>query len=69
MINNPIDVVVLTAVFAIVVLIVRGMLKGTIKTCSGNCASCGHVCQTKPLKLSENQLAQLREIDRRAQEL
>lgn len=66
---NLADAVVLSVLVCVVALIVRGMLKGVIKTCSGNCAGCGQVCQTQPLKLNESQLAQLREIDRRAQEL
>ncbi len=70
---NLADVVVLSIIIGVVALIVRGMLRGTIRTCdsascSGNCGSCGSQCASPRIKLTREQRAQLREIDRRAKE-
>ena len=70
---NLADLVVLAVIAVVVALIVRGMLRGTIKTCdpgscSGNCGSCGSACATPRIHLSKQQLAELREIDRKARE-
>ena len=67
---NVADLVVLSIICAIVTLIVRGMMRGTIRTCdstscAGECGSCGHVCATPRLQLSEEQLKQLRELDQK----
>ena len=71
---NPVDVAILALVAAVVALIVRGMLRGTISTCdpgscSGTCARCKRPCSKMELTLSEAQQAELREIDRRAKEM
>lgn len=71
MLDNPIDAVILAAVFTLLVLIVRGMLRGSIRTCDpgscgGNCARCKTGCPTPRIQLTDDQLAQLSEIDRRA---
>ncbi len=68
---NVADVVALSIIVMICSLIVRGMLRGTIKTCDegscgGNCASCGSVCSAPRLKLSDAQLAQLHELSEKA---
>lgn len=60
------DVVIVVALVCVLTLIVRGMLRGTIKGCEGNCGSCGHVCGTPRLRMTEEQLAQLAEIDKRS---
>lgn len=71
---NAIDIAILSAVFAVMALIVRGMVRGTVKTCdptscSGNCHSC-HIAGSCPsIKLSEAQLAELAAIDQRAKEM
>ena len=71
---NAVDVAIISLVFVVMVLIVRGLVRGSIKTCDtgncgGNCASCGHVCATPRIKLTEAQLAELHEIDQRAKEV
>ena len=68
---NVADVVVLSIIVLICTLIVRGMLHGTIRTCDegscgGNCAGCNGVCTVPRLKLSDAQLAQLRDLSERA---
>ena len=70
---NLADVIVLAIIVSIVALILRGMLRGTIKTCdsascAGDCGSCGSRCATPRIKLTREQRAQLREIDRMAKE-
>ena len=71
---NNADAIVLAIIIAIVTLIVRGMLHGSIRTCdspscAGDCGSCGSRCGAPHIKLSRRQRAQLREIDRRAKEI
>lgn len=68
---NMADAVVLLVIAAIVALIVRGMLKGTVTTCdpgscSGSCGSCGSKCATPRIKLSSDQLEQLHKLDEQA---
>lgn len=70
---NAADAVILSIVVAVVALIIRGMLQGRIKSCdcdscAGNCGSCGQTCATPRIKLNEQQLAELHEIDQRARE-
>ena len=70
---NTVDAAILSAVFAIMVLIVRGMLRGTIRSCDpsscgGNCHSCKLADERPQLHLSESQLSELATIDRRAKE-
>ena len=65
---NPIDVVILCLVFCVVTLIIRGVLRGTIRTCdstscAGDCGSCGHVCSSPRIRLTAEQLEQLRALD------
>ena len=60
------DVIVIAVLACVLALIVRGMLRGTIKSCEGNCGSCGHVCSAPRLKLTDEQKAQLAEIDKRS---
>ena len=65
---NVADVIVLSVIIAICALIIRGMLRGSIRTCDsascgGDCGSCGHVCSTPRIKLTEEQLAQLSALD------
>ena len=70
---NTTDIAILGVVFAVMALIVRGMLRGTVKTCdpsscSGNCNSCRVAGNCPSIKLSDDQLAELADIDRRAKE-
>ena len=65
---NVADVVVLSIIVVICAVIVRGMLRGTIRTCDegscgGDCGACGHVCSTPRIRLSDAQLEQLRALD------
>ena len=65
---NVADAVVLSIVIAICTLIVRGMLRDTIRTCDegscgGNCGSCGHACSAPRLRLNKAQLEQLKALD------
>ena len=65
---NPIDVVILCLVFRVVTLIIRGMLRGTIRTCdstscAGDCGNCGHVCSSPRIRLTAEQHEQLRALD------
>ena len=60
-----VDAIVVIALVAVLTLIIRGMLRGTIKSCEGNCGSCGHACSTPRLKLTAEQEAQLAQIDKR----
>ncbi len=61
-----VDAIVLAIVACVLTLIVRGMLRGAIKTCEGNCGSCGQACSSPRLKLTAEQRAQLAEIDKRS---
>lgn len=72
---NVADTIVLIIILAVIALIIRGMRKGTIKTCdcgpggcNGNCSGCGHVCATPRIQLTDEQLAQLKEIDARGKD-
>lgn len=65
---NPVDILILTVIGVIVALIVRGMLRGSIRTCdsaacAGDCGACGHVCATPRIRLTDEQLAQLKALD------
>ncbi len=65
---NVADVVVLSIIVFICMLILRGMLRGTIRTCdstgcAGDCASCGHVCSSPRIRLTAEQIEQLRALD------
>ena len=65
---NVADVVVLSIIVVICALIVRGMLRGTISncdstSCAGDCGSCGHVCSSPRIRLTAEQLEQLRALD------
>lgn len=57
------DVVVLAVLACVLVLIIRGMRRGTVRGCDGDCGSCGHVCSTPRLELTPEQEARLAEID------
>ncbi len=65
---NVADVVVLSIIVLICTLIIRGMLRGSIRTCdsaacAGDCGSCGHVCSSPRIRLTAEQLEQLRALD------
>ena len=60
------DVIVIAVLACVLALIVRGMLRGTIKSCEGNCGSCGQACSAPRLRLTDEQKAQLAKIDERA---
>lgn len=65
---NLVDILILTIIGIMIALIVRGMLRGTIRTCdsdacSGDCGACGHVCSTPRIRLTDEQLAQLKALD------
>ena len=71
---NLVDIPILTILATVIVLIVRGMLRGTIRTCdstscSGNCGSCGRRCATPRIKLSREQIAQLDALTEHAKEV
>lgn len=71
---NLVDIPILAILATVVVLIVRGMLRGTIRTCdsavcSGNCGSCGSRCATPRIKLSREQIAQLDALTEHAKEV
>ncbi len=70
---NVADIVVLSIIIGICALIVRGMLRGSIRTCdpascSGNCGSCGTQCATPRLRLTKEQMAQLDALDQKEQQ-
>lgn len=60
------DAIVLVVLFCVLTLIVRGMLRGRIRACDGDCTSCAGGCASPRLQLSDEQLAQLAEIDKRS---
>lgn len=60
------DVIVISVLVIVLVLIVRGMWRGTIKGCDGDCGSCGHACSTPRLHLTPEQQAQLDELDKKS---
>lgn len=60
------DAAVIVVLICVLALIVRSMLRGRIKTCDGNCASCAGGCASPRLQLSDEQLAQLAEIKKRS---
>jgi hypothetical protein len=64
------DIGVVAVLVCALALIVRGMMRGSIRTCDtscgGDCASCGHACSTPRLHLTDEQLAQLAELDKRS---
>jgi hypothetical protein len=71
---NLVDIPILAVLAAVIALIVRGMLQGTIRTCdsascSGNCGSCGSKCATPRFKLSREQIAQLDALTEQAKEV
>ena len=71
---NLVDIPILAILATVIVLIVRGMLRGTIRTCdsagcSGNCGSCGSRCATPRIKLSREQIAQLDALTEHAKEV
>lgn len=71
---NLVDIPILAILATVIVLIVRGMLRGTIRTCdstscSGNCGSCGSRCATPRIKLSREQIAQLDALTEQAKEV
>ncbi len=61
-----VDAIVVIALVAVLTLIIRGMLRGTIKNCEGNCGSCGQACSAPRLRLTAEQEAQLAKIDERS---
>lgn len=70
---NVADIVVLSIIIGICALIVRGILRGSIRTCdptscSGNCGSCGTQCATPRLRLTKEQMAQLDALDQKEQQ-
>ena len=64
------DMVVVVVLVCALALIVRGMVRGSIRTCDtgcgGNCTGCGHVCSSPRLHLTSEQRAQLAELDKRS---
>lgn len=67
------DAVVLFILVATVALILRGMLRGSIKTCDsascgGMCAGCSKACGTHRLTLSPEQQEQLSMLTMQAKE-
>ncbi len=61
------DIVVILCLVAVVVFIIRGMRKGSIRTCDsgscgGNCAGCAGGCATPRIRLSREQKRQLEEL-------
>ena len=70
---NLVDIPILAILATVIVLTIRGMVRGTIRTCdstscSGNCGSCGSRCATPRLKLSREQIAQLDALTEQAKE-
>ncbi len=70
---NLVDIPILVVLAAVIALIVRGMLRGSIKTCdssscSGNCGSCSSQCDAPRIKLSREQIAQLDALTKQATE-
>ena len=61
-----VDAIVVIVLAAVLTLIIRGMLRGTIKNCEGDCGSCGHACSAPQLTLTAEQEAQLAQIDKRS---
>ncbi len=64
---NVADVVVIVLLVAVVAFIIRGMCKGSIRTCDsrscgGNCAGCTGGCATPRIRLSREQERQLEEL-------
>ena len=62
------DVVALLFVILVVGLALRGVIKGgalDCSTCNGDCSGCGGTCGNPKLKLSEEQLQELDELDRK----
>lgn len=76
MANLPVsaaDVVVMSAILAVVTLILRGMLRGSIRTCDsascgGMCAGCSKACGSHRLALSKEQQEQLTLLTAQAKE-
>lgn len=60
------DVIVIGILVCVLALVIRGMLRGGVRTCSGECGSCGQVCSTPRLKLTPEQEAQLAELDKKS---
>lgn len=60
------DLVVISVLVVVVALIVRGMRRGTVGGCEGNCGSCGQSCSTPRIRLTPEQEARLAEIDKRS---
>ena len=56
---SGIDVVILSLIVVVMALIIRGMLKGTVKGCDGDCGSCGSACAAPRIKISEEDLARI----------
>ena len=61
------DIVVIALLVAVVAFIIRGMHKGSIRTCDsascgGNCAGCAGGCATPRIRLSREQKRQLEEL-------
>ena len=70
---NTADFIVLSIIICVVALIVRGMLRGSIKTCdssscSGSCGTCGSRCANPRIRLSQKQLDELDRLTRQARE-
>ena len=71
---NLVDIPILAVLAIVIVLIVRGMVRGTIRTCDstscgGDCGSCGSRCATPRLKLTREQIAQLDALTEQAKEV
>ena len=60
------DFVVIAVLVVVVALIVRGMRRGTVGVCEGDCGSCGHACSSPRIRLTPEQKARLAEIDKRS---
>ena len=66
---NGADAIIICILIALMTSIIRGMLRGYIRTCgggcNGNCSGCGGACVNPKLRLSNEQLAELDELDRK----
>lgn len=67
---NLADIVVVGVIVVAVAFVVRGMWRGSIRTCdcdscAGNCDSCSSACAHPHMRLTRAQRRQLRQIKRR----
>lgn len=63
------DVIVLAVIICLVALVVRSMLRGTVRVCDGtSCGSCGATCPTPRIRLSKEQIDRLDALSKQAEE-